>query len=353
MPADPPAEPPGAPRGWWARIRAFFARLRARLFRRERGPGYFETGRVSSWRGFLTTAPLVPSERDYLIYVPRGWSRWRRAALVVLCHGCRQTPEEIAGVTAIAERADREGWLVLMPRQTERANAWRCWNWFESNTVHGGGEAAIVAAQIVDARRRYRARRERVWVLGLSAGGAIAAVLGLRFPRLVRGVVAHSGLACGAASTPAAALAVMQHGPDNDVALVADKARLVKRDISQPVPLLVIQGERDDVVGAANGIALVEQYLRFNAHPAGISGYAPAAPLPASDSYARESTRGRRAMRTNDWRQDGRVVVRHVVVEGLAHAWSGGDGRYAYADPNGPDALELFVRFAAETSGRR
>src|SRR6187551_392313 len=216
-----PPDSPSPLQRLWLRVRAFVARL----FRREVAPGHFEAGHASSLRGLLTTAPLVAPSRDYLVYVPRGHSRLRRAPLVVLCHGCRETPEDIAALTRITERADREGWLVLLPRQLEGANAFGCWNWFDPNTSRGNGEAAIVAAQIVAVRRQYRARRERVWVVGLSAGAALAAVLGLRHSRLVRGVMTHSGLACAAASSPATALAVMAHGPDNDVARVADEAR--------------------------------------------------------------------------------------------------------------------------------
>ena len=334
----------------WLRIRALFEWLRQRLARREAAPGRFETGRASSWRGLVTLAPFVAPERDYLVYVPRGWSRWHRAPLVVLCHGCRQTPEEFAALTSVAARADREGWLVLLPRQGERANRWSCWNWFETNTARGGGEAAIVAAQIVAVRRQYRARRERVWVAGLSAGGALAATVGLRYPRLVRGVLAHSGLACGAASTPATALTVMQHGPDNDVARVADAARAADRDGGAPVALLVVQGDRDDVVAPANGIGLVAQYLRFNAHPAGDVAYHPAASLPPSDASAHEALADRHGVRVDDWTLAGRVVVRHVTVEGLGHAWSGGEAQYAFADPLGPDALDLFARFAGDAA---
>ena len=334
---------------FWLRVRALWERLRARLFRREVVSGRFETGRATSRRGLVTTAPLVPPARDYLVYVPRGYSRWRRAPLVVMCHGCTQTPEAFAGLAAIAEHADREGWLVLLPRQAEAANRYGCWNWFESGTAGGAGEAAIVAAQIVDVRRRYRARRERVWVVGLSAGGALAAVMGLRHPRLVRGVVTHSGLACGAASNVATALAVMAHGPDNDVARVADGARAAQRDESV-VPLLVIQGDRDDVVAPVNGVGLVMQYLRFNGHPAGATGYKPAAALPASDASAHEAAPGRHRFRIDEWTREGRVVVRHVSVEGLGHAWSGGDDRQPFADPQGPDALALFARFAAEAA---
>ena len=347
MSSPPPFRPPGLLQRLWLRLRSFTARL----FRREIAPGRFEPGRASSLRGFLTTAPLVPPARDYLVYVPRGHSRLFRAPLVVLCHGCRETPEDIAGLTRIAERADREGWLVLLPRQADAANALRCWNWFESSTARGAGETAILAAQIVAVRRHYRARRERVLVAGLSAGAALAVVLGLRYPRLVRGVLAHSGLACGAASSPATALTVMRHGPDNDVSRIADAVRSAERDTAERVALLVIHGDRDDVVAPINGVALVDQFLRFNAHPAGRDGYRPAAPLPPADATAREAAApDRHAVRIDDWIVDGCVVVRHVAVEGLAHAWSGGDSTYPFADPLGPDALELLVRFAAHSA---
>lgn len=342
----PQPKSPGAPQRFWQSVKA----LAARLFRRELAAGHFETGQASSSRGLLTTAPLVPPVRDYLVYVPRGHSRLRRAPLVVLCHGCRETPEDIAALTRITERADREGWLVLLPRQLEGANAFGCWNWFDPNTSRGNGEAAIVAAQIVAVRRQYRARRERVWVVGLSAGAALAAVLGLRHPRLVRGVLAHSGLACGAASTPATALTVMRHGPDNDVARIADDARAAEGDTAEPVALLVIQGDGDDVVAPINGVGLVDQFLRFNAHAAGRGGYRAAAALPPSDAMAHEAASAQRhGARIDDWIAGGRVIVRHVTVEGLGHAWSGGDADHAFADPLGPDALELLARFAADS----
>jgi len=334
---------------FWLRARQF-VRRHLRLFRREVAPGRFEIGRVASRAGRVTSAPMTEPARDYLVYVPRGHGRWRRAPLLVLLHGCRQTPEEFAALTRAAAWADREGWLVLLPRQAPSANAWGCWNWYETNTERGAGEAGIVAAQIVRVRRHYRARRERVLVAGLSAGGALAAVLGVRHPRLVRGVLVHSGLACGAASSPMKALAVMRDGPDNDVTRVGDAARDDARAPIPPVSLLVVQGELDEVVSPANGIALVHQFLRINGHPAGAVGYTNGARLPASDATSRESADGRYSTRTDDWTSDGRVVVRHALVEGLGHAWSGGDSHFAYADGRGPDALALLMRFAADAA---
>jgi poly(3-hydroxybutyrate) depolymerase len=334
-----------------ARFRSFLVRLRAivaRPFRREVAPGRYEAGSAGSWRGYVSTAPLVEPARDYLVYVPAGWTRRSRAALLVLLHGCRQAPEEIAALTRVAERADASGMIVLLPRQTSDANGWGCWNWFESNTERGAGEAAIVAAQIVAVRRRYRARRGRVVVAGMSAGGALAATLGLRYPRLVGTVLVHSGLACGAASTPANALRAMRDGPDGDVTRVADQAYIAQGRRSHDVRLLVVHGDADEVVAPANADALVRQYLRFNrlSQESGV-GATDAGRVPPPFATARSATGGDRAFRIDDWHRGLRPVVRRVVVNGLGHAWSGGDGAYAYADPRGPDALDLLDAFVA------
>jgi poly(hydroxyalkanoate) depolymerase family esterase len=330
-----------------ARLRRIGARLRdlfARLFRRAKAPGRFETGRARSWRGFVTTAPRVEPTRDYVVYVPAGWSRWRRARLLVLLHGCRQTAEDLAGLTRIVDFADARGMLVLMPRQTAAANEWSCWNWFEANTEHGAGEAAIVAAQIVQVRRRYRARRERVWVAGLSAGGALAAIIGLRHPRLVHGVLVHSGLACGAASSPAAVMRVMREGPDTSVVRVANDAYVAQRRNVYDVPLVVIHGDRDDIVSPRNADALVAQYLQFNRLVRGEGGAADNG-LPPAFASARTEEGNAHSFRIDDWLAGARLAVRRVVVDGLAHAWSGGNNAYAFADPRGPDALGLLADF--------
>jgi poly(3-hydroxybutyrate) depolymerase len=334
----------------WRRVRKALAgvlrHLPSFLARREVAPGRFEAGSASSWRGYVSTAPGAAPGRDYLVYVPRGWNRRVRAPLRVLCHGCNQTPENFAALTRLASHADREGTLVLLPRQSGAANAWGCWNWFEANTERGAGEAAIVAAQIVHVRRRYRARRERVFVGGFSAGGALAAVLGLRHPRLVRGILVHSGLACGAASSPARALSAMRQGPDTDVTRVGDIARAAARDgEASGVALLVVHGDRDDVVAPANASALVDQFLHFNGYATDKSDGL----LPPSDASSREAGGTHYPVHTDDWIRNGRLEVRRVRIEGLGHAWSGGDPAYEYADAHGSDALDLLARFVADT----
>lgn len=338
-----------------AAIRGFFARL----FRRAPAPGRFESGTAGALQGWVGTAPLVLPRRDFLVYLPRGHGRFgRRAPIVVLCHGCRQTPEDFAAATRIADAADANGWLVLLPRQKDDANAWRCWNWFDARTARGAGETAIVLAQVDVVRRENRGDGDRVVVAGLSAGGALAAAIGVRHAGRVRGVFVHSGLACGAAALPTDALRVMKQGPDTDVVAIAAQERRGQPS-PRPVALCVVHGDDDDVVAPRNAAALVRQYLALNGHPALARGVTsadadggPAArDLPAPDRETRDTLASGRTVTTREWMDAGRLVVRYVAVAGLGHAWSGGDAAFAYNDPLPPPATEILARFAAEVAG--
>jgi poly(hydroxyalkanoate) depolymerase family esterase len=327
----------------WSRVRDFFGRL----FRRKKlpPPGTFVTGAKVSWRGFLATQPLIGPTRDYLAYVPHEigsrWG-WKRHPMLVLLHGCKQTPEDIAGATRIAAIADGEDLLVLLPRQNPRANVWGCWNWFDPATARGWGETAIAAAQIRAVRRSYRVDKRRVFVAGLSSGGALAAALAIRRPDLVAGVFVHSGIACGAASTPVAALGVGKNGANTDVVRIGEQARARADPSVLPLPLVVVQGGADDVVAPINAVQLVRQFLALNGHAAARSGVANE--LPPADRRT-EATAGGRTVTTSDWQIGERLVVRHVFVDALGHAWSGGDPAYAWSDAAEPAASLLLAQF--------
>ena len=344
--SDPqlPTPHPEPPPSRWERAKDWFRRL----FRLRPTPGRYESDSRMAWRGFLHTRPLVWPRREYLLYLPRGFSRWRSSPLLALCHGCKQTPEDFAVSSRIAEFADRTGWLVLLPRQKDSANPWRCWNWFDRATVEGHGEAAIVAAQIEAVQGTYRTDQRRILVAGMSAGGALAAAVALNHPERVRGAVVHSGLAVGAAATPLTALTVMKRGPETDVEGIADVARLRSRVRSPSVALLAIHGEADDIVAPANTVALVRQFLRFNDHPATRGDTLASPALPDADwTEIQILVDGRRAT-IRDWSVNGRLVVRYVDISDLGHAWTGGRGEFDFNDPRPPNAMELIEKFASD-----
>jgi poly(hydroxyalkanoate) depolymerase family esterase len=259
----------------------------------------------------------------------------------VLLHGCRQTPEDFAAGTRIAAWADTHDWLVLLPRQAQHANAWGCWNWFDQRTVAGKGEAAIVAAQVRAVRRLYGAHPRRMFLAGMSAGGCLAAVLGLRFAKLFAAVGVHSGVACGAASSSAAALHVLATGADSDVDAIAAAARAETSLRALPLPLCVIHGQADTIVAERNASELLRQFLVFNGR------LPPHAALPGADAHATMPQPDGRAVTLDDYTDAGRLVARRVQISGLGHAWSGGDAAFAYNDSRTPDATALFGEFFA------
>lgn len=309
-------------------------------------PGRFEEGSKFSWRGLLGVAPWIWPRRDYRVYVPGGHPTpfWRRRPMLVLVHGCRQTAEDIAKGSRITALADALDCLVLLPKQNPRANAWGCWNWFDRRTTAGAGETAILAAQIRAVRRRYRVHRKRVFVAGLSSGAGMVAVLSLRNSGLLAGAFLHSGIAARVASSPLAALEVLKSGPDTDVVQIAHEARDADRG-AHGVPTLVVHGTSDDVVAPLHATEIVRQVLAFGQFP----GVQPApAPLPgATHEHSHTTDEGRR-VDTREWRHGTRLLVRLVLIHGLAHAWSGGDASVAYNDPHAPAATDLLRQFMAD-----
>lgn len=328
----------------WSRAKAFLAGL---LRRKPPAPGRFEEDARSSLRGWLAGAPWILPRRKYVVYVPRGHSNWRRAPLLVLIHGCRQTPEVIAAATRIAALADDMGCLVLLPRQNPRANPWGCWNWFDPATAHGWGETAIVAAQIRAVRRKYWIDRKRVYLAGLSSGGGLAAALAVRRPDLVAGAFVHSGIGCGAASSALTAFDVLKRGADADLVTVGHAARSQADASELPVPLLALQGGEDDVVAPINAAQLVRQFLALNGHAAASLGAIDTLPPPDRSDAA--TTADGRIVATSDWFVANRLVARHVLVDRLGHAWSGGDETYPYNDARAPDATALLRAFVVDT----
>ncbi|MBP0632590.1 PHB depolymerase family esterase [Cupriavidus sp. AcVe19-1a] len=318
VPATPPTTPPRSARS----ARSAWAAITP-----DELPGTWQAHRL---RLAALPGELVP-QLSYHLYIP---SKRHRGPLpvVVLLHGCRQTPDAISAGTRMNALAEEEGFIVAYPQQPLRRQVQRCWQWFDLSAAEGGREAHAVSALLDALAARQDVREREIYIAGMSAGAAMAAVVALRYPGKVAAVAMHSGVVIGAANTPHSGLYAMRHGATAEPAWLLDAAGVTPG--GPAMPALVIHGLADDAVHPVNGRLLARQFLAYN----GLEDRLAATPDPAP---AEEPGRCRE-YRFGRWSRD---LVALVEVEGLDHAWSGGDASYGFHSDIGPDASAMMWDF--------
>ena len=270
--------------------------------------------------------------RRYKLYSPDDTASELRP-LIVMLHGCTQDADDFAAGTAMNEAARAGRFFVLYPEQPQTANASRCWNWFEdAHQRRGAGEPAFIAGLTAAMIGAHHIDPTRVYVAGLSAGGAMATIVANAYPDLFAAVGVHSGLVPGAASGMAGAFGAMKRG-----APVKAGASSHGMGPSGRVPTIVFHGDRDKTVHPLNG----EQIIRAAVDPAR-SGDAKTVRVTPGE-HDRET---RRAFSRTVHRDDAGVpIAEHWIVHGAGHAWSGGRRAGTFTDPDGPDSTREMVRF--------
>ena len=258
-------------------------------------------------------------QRPFKLYVPSTFTG-KPLPLVVMLHGCTQSPDDFAAGTRMNELAEELGVFVLYPGQTQSANLSRCWNWFSAaDQARDAGEPSLIAGMTRAVIEELPVPEGRVYVAGLSAGGAAAAIMGAAYPDLFAAVGVHSGLACGAARDMAGAFAAMKGG----------SASPLPRGVA--IPTIVFHGDRDATVHPINGDEVLAQ--------------AGAGPALRREVERGRSTGGMDFTRTVHRDRTGRALLEQWVLHGAGHAWSGGSPVGTYTDPQGPDASREMLRF--------
>ena len=253
----------------------------------------------------------------YRLYVPSR-STGEAMPLVVMLHGCTQSPEDFAAGTRMNDLAEEQGFLVVYPRQTQSANAQKCWNWFDAaGQLRDRGEPALIAGLTRDVMRDFSVDPSRVYVAGLSAGGAAAAILAQCYPDLFAAAGVHSGLAAGAARDMPGAFAAMRGGG--------------RTAAGRAVPTIVFHGDADHTVHPSNGDQVIAQARG-------------GAALRVEVTHDR-SPGGLGFTRRVESDVAGVPRAEHWLVQGAGHAWSGGSGAGSYTEPRGPDASRAMLRF--------
>jgi poly(hydroxyalkanoate) depolymerase family esterase len=274
----------------------------------------FEWGRFSCAAG----------TRAYKLYVPGAEYELPRP-LIVMLHGCTQNPDDFAAGTGMNTLAEERNFLVVYPEQAQANNQLGCWNWFEpQHQTRTGGEPEILAGIVTEISRNHRVDPARIFAIGLSAGGAMAAVLGATYPECFAGIGVHSGLPYLSASDMASAFSAMK----------SNKGVFRPSNSSQDgvfPKTIVFHGDADATVHPSNGSSLFFESVK-----------AKEVKLHSRDG---RETGGRAYSVTSAVSKDGQTVAEHWVIQGAGHTWSGGRPTGSYTDPLGPDASRQMLNF--------
>lgn len=274
--------------------------------------------------------------RHYKTYIPASHGRGALPVIVML-HGCKQDPDDFAAGTRMNLLAEELGFIVVYPGQAGNANASNCWNWFEpKHQQRDRGEPSLIAGITREVIETCGADAGRVYVAGLSAGGAMAAVMGTTYPDVYAAVGVHSGLAYASAQDVATAFSAMR-GPGTKRGRRKAQSPAANRD----VPTIVFHGDRDTTVHPSNGDDLIAQASQAAAGGAGpkraFGGHEP--------TVEHGNASGRKYTRTTYRDDGGRSVMEQWLIHGAAHAWSGGSTEGSFSDTAGPDASREMLRF--------
>jgi poly(hydroxyalkanoate) depolymerase family esterase len=260
--------------------------------------------------------------------------------LVVMLHGCEQTATQFAQGTRMNRLAEQKGFAVVYPQQSLRSHPHRCWKWYDKATQAGGGDVPSIVGIIGQVLQKYPIDPARIYIGGISAGAGMANIVALNHPELIAAVGLHSGPVFGASHNAIGALGVMQHGASHraDGAI----AEILAGSPAFPqMPTILIQGESDRIVRPVNQEHLVRQSLLLNRLPADSAVSVVLKPggagsrNPALPHQIRDFSIGRK------------VLLRVAQIQGLEHAWSGGDASFSFNSKAGPNASRMMFDFFA------
>jgi len=305
----------------------------------------FDRAKDSSWlgmRGVKRTTPSTPDivpegakfieaaysnpagSRAYKLFIPSGYEG-QPLPLVVMLHGCTQSPDDFAAGTRMNFIAEEQTCFVVYPAQRSDANPSKCWNWFRTaDQQRGEGEPSLIAGITHQVMRDYSVDPKRVYVGGLSAGAAAAAIMGATYNDLYAAVGIHSGLAYGSATDMPSAFAAMRRG-------CGSGPRVIISGNGPPVPAIIFHGDRDTTVHPNNGAQVLEQAIGTTSTQKAVHR----GQIPGGYGYTR----------TTHTDASGREILEYWSIHGAAHAWSGGSPAGSYTDPRGPDATREMLRF--------
>jgi poly(hydroxyalkanoate) depolymerase family esterase len=285
-------------------------------------------------------------DHPYFVYTPTTYHPGTAVPLLIMLHGCSQTAADFAAGTGMNDLAEQYGFIVVYPQQKRISNRTLCWNWFKSShQFRDRGEPALIAHMVQavsENTSQWTIDSSRVYVVGASAGAAMAVILGATYPDIFAAIGVHSGVEYQAVTNIIGGLKVM-FGGGPDPVKQGRRAYEAMGSYTRMMPTIVFQGTRDKIVHPINGDQVVQQWMQTN-HLASDGLYVADFHNPTTTTFG-QVPEGY-AYTVSTWKDHaGKEVQQYWKILGLAHAWSGGNPAVSYTDPEGPNASEAIYQF--------
>ncbi|HEU5231099.1 MAG TPA: PHB depolymerase family esterase [Ktedonobacteraceae bacterium] len=304
------------------------------------------TARASggTWQSFVFVSPA--GNHPFFVYTPVNYHPGTPVPLMVMLHGCLQTPSDLAAGTQMDQLADQKQFIVVYPQQTATFNASSCWNWFlPADQIRGAGEPSVIAGitQFVEqTTSQWTIDARRVYVTGISAGAAMSVIMGATYPDIYAAIGVHSGTEYQASVSPLTAGSVLLFGGPNP-STQGRAALNAMGSHARVVPTIVFHGTSDTTVAPINGDQAVQQWMTTDKLASGGS-YSASFGSPSSSINGQVS--GGHSYRVRQWKDNGgNEVQEYWTVNGMGHAWSGGSSAGSFTDPQGPSATQAMYTF--------
>jgi poly(hydroxyalkanoate) depolymerase family esterase len=290
----------------------------------------------------------INGTRPYKVFLPKTFSKNNKIPVIIALHGCTQTSEEFYLSTRINSWAQKYQYAVIYPEQNSFYNPQKCWNWFmPNNQWRNLGELELVMGMLKYSIDKYSLNKNKVYVMGFSAGAAITSALVNCYQDRIQGAAIHSGVMYKASSSVINAVNVLNNGSPHSPTLTAEIGFKCSggKIRATPLPIIVFQGKEDKLVNQGHLHTITQQFLSLN-------DYFDNGDLDQSLILKRESKKlfpnKKYSFEQTKWTSKGMPVVTSYLIDELNHSWSGGDSQYEYNDAKGPDATELIFEFFNE-----
>jgi poly(hydroxyalkanoate) depolymerase family esterase len=281
---------------------------------------------------------------DYVVYTPAAYDGAEEIPLLLMLHGCTQTPQTIETASGMTQIADTNNFILVYPQQNANASPHRCWNWYQQqNQTRESGEPSLLVGIVNQVRESYAVDEGRIYVTGLSSGGAMTSILASCFPDVFASAAVHSGMAYKSANSVVQAIIAPFRGNQTPPNLAGEAAYACSGTQGQTIPTLVMHGTVDSVVFPINADHALIEMAQLN--DLQDDGQDNDSVRPEPTHVQSQQVEGGHAYTIEDYVYDGELLLQTYRVENMGHTWAGGTGTFPQSDPQAPNASQIFWDF--------